>query len=120
MRIATFPLSFFNKVYNQFSLFFEADEDIHYSKEGVFVQAILPPSPLLEEEEVIFSEGDEMRKFVAHLHEATVIGWCSGKLGEERVADILKDFTQNLKSSRKYEEEKEVKCLCGILFGKKE
>ena len=39
---------------------------------------------------------------------------------EERVADILKDFTQNLKSSRKYEEEKEVKCLCGVLFGKKE
>ena len=121
MKTAAFPLSFFNKAYNQFSPFFEADEDIHYFKEGIFVQAILPPSSLLEEEEVIFSEGDEMRKFVAHLHEATVIGWCSGKLGEERVADILKDFTtQNLKSSRKCEEEKEVKCLCGILFGKKE
>ena len=120
MKIAIFPLPFFNKAYNQFSSFFEADEDIHYFKEGIFVQAILPPSPLLEEEEVIFSEGEEMRMFVAHFSECMVIGWCRGDLKEERVADILKDFTHNLKSSRKYEEEKEVKCLCGVLFGKKE
>jgi len=120
MKTATFPSSFFNKAYNQFSPFFEADEDIHYFKEGIFVQAILPPSPLLEEEELIFSEGDEMRKFVAHFSEATIIGWCRGDLKEESVASILKNFTQNLKSSRKYEEEKEVDCLCGVLFGEKE
>ena len=119
MKAATFPLSFFNKVYQQFAPYFEADEDIHYGG-GAFIQAILPPSPQLEEEEVIFSEGEEMRMFVAHFSECTVIGWCRGDLKEESVASILKNFTQNLKSSRKYEEEKEVKCLCGILFGKKE
>ena len=108
MKIAIFPLPFFNKAYNQFSSFFEADEDIHYFKEGIFVQAILPPSPLLEEEEVIFSEGEEMRMFVAHFSECTVIGWCRGDLKEERVADILKDFTtQRFCNSRRYEEEKE-------------
>jgi len=107
MRTATFPFSFFSKVYQQFAPYFEDYNDIHFDPTGIFIQAILPPSPQLEEEEVIFSE-------------ATIVGWCRGDLKEERVADILKDFTQNLKSSRKYEEEKEVKCLCGILLGKKE
>jgi len=121
MKAATFPLSFFNKVYHRFASYFEDDNDIHFDPTGIFIQAILPPSPQLEEEEVIFSEEEEMRMFVAHFSEATIIGWCRGDLKEERVADILKDFTtQRLRSSRKYEEEKEVKCLCGILFGKKE
>jgi len=120
MKTATFPLSFFNKVYQQFAPYFEDDNDIHFDPTGIFIQAILPPSPQLEEEEVIFSEGEEMRMFVTHFSEATIVGWCKGGLKEDRVADILKDFTQNLKSSRKYEEEKEVKCLCGVLFGKKE
>ena len=121
MKTATFPLSFFNKVYHQFTPYFEDDDDILSYKGDLFIQAILPPSVgLEEEEEVIFSEGDEMRKFVAHFSEATIVGWCKGDLKEESVASILKNFTQNLKNSRKYEEEKEVKCLCGILFGKKE
>ena len=122
MKTATFPPSFFNKAYNRFSPFFEADEDIHYFKEGIFVQAILPPSPLLEEEEVIFSEGEEMRMFVAHFSECTVIGWCRGDLKEERVADILKDFTaQRLCNSSRHEQEKEALRLwnCDLfVFGK--
>jgi len=105
MKTATFPLSFFNKVYRQFAPYFEDDNDIHY-EDGVFVQAILPPSPQLEEEQLIFSEGDEMRMFVAHFHEATIVGWCRGGLKEKKVADILKKFAQNLRSSRKYEEAK--------------
>jgi len=121
MKTAAFPLSFFNKAYNQFSPFFEADEDIHYFKEGIFVQAILPPFHLLEEEEVIFSEGDEMRKFVAHFSECTVVGWCRGDLKEESVADILKDFTaQRLCNSSRYEQEKEALRLwnCDLFLGK--
>ena len=120
MKTATFPLSFFNKVYQQFAPYFEDDNDIHYES-GVFVQAVLPPSPLLEEEEVIFSEGEEMRMFVAHFHECTIVGWCKGDLKEQRVADILKDFTQCLRSSRKYEQEKEaLRVWNGELFlGKK-
>ena len=108
MKTATFPLSFFNKVYQQFAPYFEDDNDIHFDPTGIFIQAILPPSSQLEEEEVIFSEGEEMRMFVAHFSECTVIGWCRGDLKEERVADILKDFTtQRFCNSRRYEEEKE-------------
>ena len=118
MKTATFPFSFFNKTYNQFSRFFEADEDIHYFKEGIFVQVILPPSPLLEEEEVIFSEGEEMRMFVAHFSECTVIGWCRGDLKERSVIYTLKNFVRSaLRNLRRYEEEKKVICLWnGYLF----
>ncbi len=120
MKTATFPLSFFNKVYRQFAPYFEDDNDIHYES-GVFVQAILPPSPQLEEEQLIFSEGDEMRMFVAHFEECTIVGWCKSDLSEKAVADILKGFTQNFRSLRKYEEEKKAVCVWnGELFlGKK-
>ena len=120
MKTATFPLSFFNKVYRQFAPYFEDDNDIHYES-GVFVQAILPPSPRLEEEQLIFSEGDEMRMFVAHFEECTIVGWCKSDLSEKAVADILKGFTQNFRSLRKYEEEKKAVCVWnGELFlGKK-
>ena len=121
MKTATFPLSFFNKVYHQFAPYFEDDNDIHYES-GVFIQAILPPSVGLEEEELIFSEGEEMRMFVAHFTEATIVGWCKGDLKEQNVVEVLKSFTQNLRSSRKYEEEKEaIRVWNGELFlGKKE
>jgi len=120
MKTATFPLSFFNKVYRQFAPYFEDHNDIHYES-GVFVQAILPPSPQLEEEQLIFSEGDEMRMFVAHFEECTIVGWCKSDLSEKAVADILKGFTQNFRSLRKYEEEKKAVCVWnGELFlGKK-
>ena len=120
MKTATFALSFFNKVYRQFAPYFEDDNDIHY-EDGVFVQAILPPSPQLEEEQLIFSEGDEMRMFVAHFEECTIVGWCKSDLSEKAVADILKDFIQNFRSLRKYEEEKKAVCVWnGELFlGKK-
>jgi len=120
MKTTTFPLSFFNKVYRQFASYFEDDNDIHYES-GVFVQAVLPPSPQLEEEQLIFSEGDEMRMFVAHFEECTIVGWCKSDLSEKAVADILKGFTQNFRSLRKYEEEKKAVCVWnGELFlGKK-
>ena len=121
MRTATFPLSFFNKVYQQFAPYFEDDNDIHFDPTGIFIQAILPPSPQLEEEEVIFSEGEEMRMFVAHFSECTIVGWCRGDLREERVADILKDFTaQRLCNSSRYEQEKEALRLwnCDLFLGK--
>jgi len=117
MKTVTFPLSFFNKVYQQFAPYFEADEDIHYEG-GVFIQAILPPSSQLEEEEVIFSEGEEMRMFVAHFSEATIVGWCRGDLKERSVIYTLKNFVHSaLRNLRRYEEEKKVICLWnGYLF----
>ena len=96
MRTVTFPFSFFNKVYQQFAPYFEDDNDIHFDPTGIFIQAILPPSPQLEEEEVIFSEGEELQKFVAHFNKCTIIGWCKAALERERVLNILGDFVENI------------------------
>ena len=96
MKTATFPLSFFNKVYHQFTPYFEDDDDILSYKGDLFIQAILPPSVGLEEEEAIFSEGEELQKFVAHFNKCTIIGWCKAALERERVVYILRDFVENI------------------------